>query len=412
MSPEEQQRLMAQMLMQKQQQQPGMISQSSMSPEAMAQAQAQAAQSTAGARSKLAQQQAYADKLRGAPVPEGRQAGGLFLAASPLEGLASVFQQYQGGKLSRELEDKYDDVDKAETKVKKAKLSLAVEAARLKEAGVDKRSTDDRTSRESTNAATIKGANERNRLTLAAKKLADDATRTDAKGKRVLKTFHDPSGKGTLTLQIAPDGTGIDQATGKPYPVELVGALTPYTAPQTGSVAEVKKAKYDRGLSKEKDTLILDADMASKAVTDPLLRTATGPWYDPAKLATSLGMPGFEAAQATQTNAAAVSMTAAAPILDKLGINPTDVDLKEAFKTAPNDTKQPEVWVDWYENRYMPSMSKALMRDNPEIHDRVMQEMSVTLEEAKTVHEPQYNPFADEEEQTPEDSGWSVREVQ
>ena len=52
----------------------------------------------------LEQQMAQANALRGAPLPEGRQAGGRFIAASPLEMLGGVAQRFAGALKGRGLE--------------------------------------------------------------------------------------------------------------------------------------------------------------------------------------------------------------------------------------------------------------------------------------------------------------------
>lgn len=51
-------------------------------------------------------QQAQADALRGAKVPEGRSSGRVYTAANPLEVLGTIGQQYAGKRMNDRIEKK------------------------------------------------------------------------------------------------------------------------------------------------------------------------------------------------------------------------------------------------------------------------------------------------------------------
>jgi len=54
----------------------------------------------------LEKQQAQADALRGASVPEGRSSGRVYTAANPLEVLGTIGQQYAGKRMNDRIERK------------------------------------------------------------------------------------------------------------------------------------------------------------------------------------------------------------------------------------------------------------------------------------------------------------------
>lgn len=58
-----------------------------------------------GKQALIAQQMKQAQALRDATVPEGRHAGGMYVAASPLEGLANAAGKFAGAYQQRQLND-------------------------------------------------------------------------------------------------------------------------------------------------------------------------------------------------------------------------------------------------------------------------------------------------------------------
>jgi len=103
---------------------PGMMDQTAGTPEQLDAARRRASASTVGAQAQLAAQQQYADTLRGTKIPEGRTAGNLFVAADPLEGLATVANQGIGAMMMGKLGKKYEAIDAAETEAKEGEFAL------------------------------------------------------------------------------------------------------------------------------------------------------------------------------------------------------------------------------------------------------------------------------------------------
>lgn len=359
---------------------PGMISQSAVTPEMAAMAQ----QDFSAAQSRLAQQQRMAEMLMGRSqdVPQGVQAGNVYVAgANPMTALAQALSGYQAGRTLKQVNEGYDDLEgrmgeAAAAKGRVAAVQDAREATTLK--ATLARDAALKKYRESSLQEQIDSRN---------------AADQQENAKRSIVTFHHPVDP-ERTINLLSDRKGnLTTMDGEALPPGYADLLTPYHAGQAGSTAKaVMKAEAAAAEAEKEEEAkmadsLLSADQATRVLMDPLLRTATGHFADPEKYLSSWGMPGYEDAQALVTRMASVTMDAVAPTLDKMGVNPTDRDLAEAFKTAPRQETQPETWIDWYANTYRPRLVSAIRRGTkPEMADSMDAAMLRVAEQAKALH--------------------------
>ena len=101
------------------------VTQSAVTPE-MLQA---AGQSTDGQRSAIARQARTAEALRSTATPEGRSAGGIYVASNPLEHLGAIGDKAWGRKVAREVRGQEGALD--QTEAEKAQAQMELEQARL-----------------------------------------------------------------------------------------------------------------------------------------------------------------------------------------------------------------------------------------------------------------------------------------
>ena len=104
------------------------VTQSAVTPE-MLQA---AGQSTDGQRSAIARQARTAEALRSTATPEGRSAGGIYVASNPLEHLGAIGDKAWGRKVAREVRGQEEALD--QTEAEKAVGQMELEQARLADA--------------------------------------------------------------------------------------------------------------------------------------------------------------------------------------------------------------------------------------------------------------------------------------
>jgi len=305
------------------------------------------------------------------------------MAANPLEFLGDVANKgvagYMSGKI-REKEAKLDDIEMQNA----AAAMQREDDIRVggQEFEMDKQG-DQQTFLGNQQEARLTQARDLAEKRLAAEAVREtarqgryDSTRTDTQGKRKRVAFHNPEyGKTgeseTLNFfdaaRVDEQGAPIFENAGGNR-VDVTG-LKPYSPPATGSV--MRAAKVERERTKESDTRMLEADTVLSVITDPELEDATGMPFAPDRWMAYFGID--EKAQYTQEKMASVSLTAASPALEKLGVNPTDVDLVKAFETVPGPGTQPYGWVRWAEDTYLPALSRAIKRgSNPELHDDYM----------------------------------------
>ena len=165
-------------------------------------------------------------------------------------------------------------------------------------------------------------------------------------------------------------------------------------------------------------TLITN-DVATDLLGQPeQMMAASGPFYDPKKIATDYMAPifGLEEEQATGMQMTNVSLEAAGPILAKLGINPTDKDLAIAMEASPSRSNEPASMYRWYKTQWMPTLIAKIKQYNPgakgeEMAAQAQAEMMAAYEEGfakynKLKNDPIFsnvrNAFSSEE------AGWEL----
>lgn len=345
--------------------------------------------------------QGNANQSQGA---KGKQVGDIYVAPTWSEVLADTIrggvggmQNYMAGKQNQELQGLEDsranalgEIARYDQGVEDERFGIGVD---LKQQGL-------------TQAADAQKETAANNAALLGLKRAE-AERDANPSKRKQVPYHDPNDpERTITFNV--DDNGNHYKNGEIIPPEFWQTLTPYSAGTAGSVAKINAAA-DAAAAEEAvktEDSLLSLDQATKVLLDPELPTFTGNPVDLARYASQYGLPGFEGAQPGALRANSVSLESVAPMLDKLGVNPTDTDLREAFKTVPGTGSQPGTWIDWYENTYAPALSSALNRSNPELHDSVMAEMANTVQKAKKLH------LSKKEEENQSEAGWSVTKIE
>ena len=137
-------------------------------------------------------------------------------------------------------------------------------------------------------------------------------------------------------------------------------------------------AKFNAEQQAKADRELLNIDFISDTMRDPLLQAATGSWYDiPRRIANWTG--ATPDVQSVQNELAQITADSAAPMLATLGVNPTDTDVEVAFGTVPQERNEPQVWLDWYRDRYAPRLLYMIERDNPRLLPMVKQRVTETL---------------------------------
>ena len=207
----------------------------------------------------------------------------------------------------------------------------------------------------------------------------DRAREKELENKEDLNFWHPTLEGKVLNLERSPNGTYYDQA-GELYPPEIVATLTPYKAPLTGSTQQkVGVQKFNKEKEDNYEKLISDGAFVSNTLQSNLMQAATGKWYDPVKQIGNLtGI--LPEVQSQGNKLAQLTATAAAPMLDTLGINPTDNDVKVAFNTVPQDANEPLVWLEWYQERYAPALLRDIARGSkPELAPIMQRKIDETV---------------------------------
>ena len=209
-----------------------------------------------------------------------------------------------------------------------------------------------------------------------------EAARKEAEERAALKsaeTYWHPTQKDSvLNLERDKTGTYFDQA-GNPVSPEMVATLVPYELGQnTDSRQSISAVKREDEMKTAEMTRLLDADFISKALSSDLIQAATGAFYDAPRLAAKFTGAAPEV-QSLQNGLAQITATGAAPMLSTLGVNPTDKDLEVAFGTVPQESNEPQVWRDWYADRYAPRLMYMIQRDRPEIASTMEKQIKTTL---------------------------------
>lgn len=145
------------------------------------------------------------------------------------------------------------------------------------------------------------------------------------------------------------------------YPDEM--GLMPYKASTSGSTARSSKAveRADELATEDINTSVFYNNF--KAATDipgDIGRAATG-FLDPERVAGEIGLYGEDSPKgnAIQNYQAAVrglSFEAVTPLLEQLGVNPTDVDLQIAFETAGDNKQNPYAFFSQFRRSIIPTI--------------------------------------------------------
>ena len=144
---------------------------------------------------------------------------------------------------------------------------------------------------------------------------------------------------------------------------EVVYGSQNTSKPPTPKELETKEERE----TAQTQTLITN-DVATDLLGQPeQMMAASGPFYDPVKIATDYMAPifGLEEEQATGMQMTNVSLEAAGPILAKLGINPTDKDLAIAMDASPSRSNEPASMYRWYKTQWMPTLIAKIKQYNP-----------------------------------------------
>lgn len=341
----------------------------------------EASRGTRALQSRIAQEQALANSLRQAPLPQGRQAGQLYVASNPLEALASVADRGLGAMMSRQLRGDYEELGEAEQAQKRAALEYQEALTQDERDFTSGQNILDRQSREGIAAGSLG---------------LQQALRDDALAEMETVTFHDPSGEGVVNFKRDSENNYYTIA-GDEVPGEAIDSLMPFKPGTEGSRASAAADREARAAAEElrdrtkaSEDLLLQDDVVTTALLNPLLEAATGkPYLDFTRAAAEYTPTLFdlEAEESLQRQLRGITLDQAAPRLEKLGVNPTDKDLSETFKTVPSVNSGPKTWIDWYEIEYIPALSAAIKRGTkPELHDQVMEEAQANLAKMKELH--------------------------
>ena len=388
---------------------PDFINQTEISPEMAA----LAGQDFSGQQDRLSRQRATAMAMMNQQGPQGKVVGDQYLAPNWAEGLSSAFTKglgaynyTKGGREGKEL-----DAQEALGREAQAQVGLirARQAKEEKQAALDLAAAN-RAQNISREDAAITAAAGQQKL----ENVRDDAALAVSQGN--LKETRDA---GSMVEMVGQDGdfvpaverNGILYEPGGLEPWKREGYRKAPTGTRniTGTPGEfaaekmdIKRAEerrsadeYARELSGGKSEnayelakVILNADTTTDALMNPLMMTATGHPLDPQMYASKWGAPGYEGAQSLVRQLNKVSLESAAPMLEKLGVNPTDVDLIEAFKTVPKTSDQPRSWIDWYSKEYIPAFDNSLERANSPMRAALVGEMKSKVREMNKLHYP------------------------
>lgn len=83
----------------------------------------------AGKRDLIATQRLQAESLMGTDMPDGRQAGGIYVASNPLESVGALANQYVGARANRRLDRRAEELNNKMAMNQKTYAQLIAEAA-------------------------------------------------------------------------------------------------------------------------------------------------------------------------------------------------------------------------------------------------------------------------------------------
>ena len=289
----------------------------------------------------LEAQLAEANALRGFQMPEGRQAGNVYMAANPLEMLASAVRGVGAEGRYNELNDQVTPLrDKA------ANLQGAMFEAGLQQS--------------------------------QAQNLRGEKAASPANWKR--EFYQDKEGNVHTTL-VNPETRELTyQHNGQPVGDEIQGWM-PYDSRATDNKqsASATNALFKQQRKEEEDMAAQKSatSLFGSIVGSEYANTAMGSGIDPQVALTTFGAKPYgvdiflpesmelteeqiKGGSALRLEANQFNLEAIAPTLEKLGVNPTDLDLKVAQATKPSAGESLETWLKWGDSTYQPAIQRAL----------------------------------------------------
>lgn len=348
---------------------PGMLSQSAGTPDINA-ARQRAAGSTKGAESKLAQQQAYANSLRGGKMPDGREVGpsGIYVQANAGEMAKYAADQLAGGYLAGQAGKAADELDVAQTDVKLGGLEL--EDART--GAANQFSTDERVAGQDFSSGL-----QQSKLAAQAAIAAADRGAANTRAQNTIQAAVDKDTRAGKPVMMQPLGGG------DPYPVienngryfnydpaapdgrgamaDVRGAI-PLDTTATGSGATLDKYQLERqadaaaarwesevGTQAAMDDISSRIGKATMVLSNPDLEAYTG-LINPDRFFSQYGI-GEEAWRGQNVDQQLrYSTVAGIGELSSIFKPMSDTDLKELLKSFPQDTNDPKAITAWFGN--------------------------------------------------------------
>ena len=345
------------------------------------------ARSFKGQESNIASQRARAASLRGKGMPQARMVGeGRWATLTQPnwgEQLEGVTNQLVGGYLEGQARKDAEQLDVDVTE--QAGLVLAAEEEiRLEGLALEASLAEQAQSNfEAGELAKITAATVENDRDVEAAKVAAGVSageNSEAFNKLKMKrndvAYYVPNEEGGVDiLNMQQDGHGNYYSTSnelmpEAFVKDVLPGLTEvvYGSQNTSKPPTPKQLEEIEGRDTAMTQSLLTGDVITRLLGQPeQMMAASGPFYDPVKIATDYMAPifGLEEEQATGMQMTNLTIEAAKPILDNLGINPTDADLKIAMEASPSRSNEPASMYRWYKDQWMPALIAKIKQYYP-----------------------------------------------
>ena len=346
------------------------------------------ARSFKGQESNIASQRARAAALRGKGMPQNRMINEGTPYATLVnpnwgETLEGVTNKLVGGYLEGQAIEDAEQLDVDVTEQTRLVLAKAEEERLARLALEDERFGVEQGNVTSAAAALVDAAALKNKNLIEAARVAAGVSageNSEALKKLQMKrtdvAYYVPNEEGGADiLNMQQDGYGNYYSTSnelmpEAFVKDVLPGLTEvvYGSQNTSKPPTPKEiATTEEREATQTQTLITN-DVATDLLGQPeQMMAASGPFYDPKKIATDYMAPifGLEEEQATGMQMTNVSLEAAGPILAKLGINPTDKDLAIAMEASPSRSNEPASMYRWYKTQWMPTLIAKIKQYNP-----------------------------------------------
>ena len=346
------------------------------------------ARSFKGQESNIASQRARAAALRGKGMPQNRMINEGTPYATLVnpnwgETLQGVTGKLLGGYLEGQAIEDAEQLDVDQTE--QNRLTLAVEQQK-EQAALDleaERHAQEQQNIENEAAAKLTAAELENNNRVEAAALAAGVNAESElekfnrlKMKRTDVAYYVPNEEGEVDiLNMQQDGYGNYYSTSnelmpEAFVKDVLPGLTEvvYGNQNTSKPPTPKQLEEIEGRDTAMTQSLLTGDVITRLLGQPeQMMAASGPFYDPVKIATDYAAPifGLEEEQATGMQMTNLTIEAAKPILDNLGINPTDADLKIAMEASPSRSNEPASMYRWYKDQWMPALIAKIKQYYP-----------------------------------------------